>query len=85
MVAKPQTALVAWPLEVLKLSTGRAKNARKASEWPSTTSNVSLVVTVTLASPIVCLCYFTSQYGDADNQRSPESEGFGSPYLAMMA
>jgi len=33
---KPYTALVTWPVEVEKFSTGRAKNARKAMEWPST-------------------------------------------------
>ena len=45
---------MAWPLEVLEVVDRQGENARKASEWPSTTSNVSLVGTVTLASPIVC-------------------------------
>jgi 1,4-dihydroxy-2-naphthoyl-CoA hydrolase len=39
MDVKPYTALVGSPLTVENLSTGRAKNARKAIEWPSTRSS----------------------------------------------
>ena len=32
---KPNTPLVCWPVWVEKFSTGSAKNARYAIEWPS--------------------------------------------------
>jgi hypothetical protein len=35
---------------VVKFSTGRAKNARKASEWPSTTRRVGFEESVTLSA-----------------------------------
>jgi hypothetical protein len=34
----PYTALVGWPVLVEKFSTGSAKNARYATEWPSISS-----------------------------------------------
>ena len=43
MEVKPCTALVAWPVEVVKESTGRAKKARKAIECPSMSSSRPLV------------------------------------------
>ena len=39
---------VCCPSFVVKLSTGRAKNARYASEWPSTTRRVGFAESVTL-------------------------------------
>ncbi len=40
-------AFVCWLSLVVKFSTGRAKNARYASEWPSTTMRVGFAESVT--------------------------------------
>src|SRR5699024_7963186 len=44
------TALVFWPPVVEKFSAGRAKNARKAMEWPSMSIRVWSVFSVTSPS-----------------------------------
>src|ERR1700683_600702 len=49
IAVNPYTALVGWPVVVAKFSTGRAKNARYASEWPS--SRRSLSVTLSILCP----------------------------------
>jgi hypothetical protein len=36
---KPKTPLVCWPVWVEKFSTGNAKKARYATEWPSISSS----------------------------------------------
>src|ERR1700722_1158275 len=43
IAVNPYTALVGWPVVVEKFSIGSAKNARYASEWPSSSSNRSRV------------------------------------------
>jgi hypothetical protein len=48
---KPYTALVGWPVLVEKFSTGSAKNARYASECPSTSSSLGASVTPSDSSP----------------------------------
>ena len=39
----PKTPLVCWPVWVEKFSTGSAKNARYATEWPSISSSLGRV------------------------------------------
>src|SRR5690606_28858383 len=46
----PYTALVCWPVVVEKFSTGRAKNARYAIEWPSMSRSLGRAGAVTGAS-----------------------------------
>src|SRR5579875_1709678 len=46
IAVNPYTALVGWPVVVAKFSAGSAKNARYASECPSSSSNLSRDATV---------------------------------------
>src|SRR5215469_13675825 len=44
IAVNPYTALVGWPVVVEKFSTGSAKNARYASECPSSSSSLSVTL-----------------------------------------